>query len=226
MLHTDGGRCATERLLIREESNSISAVRERGLVTATQENLWPRLGSVPFRPPQGSYRKRICLSYAAANLSQPCICATMATSIPKIPRHLPKGRRARRESHKLFNPTYSRDQSIARNGPGCLFHIGGGVRKEGVWQRGQMPFSISACSEDSPVLTPHSPCPPTVLVYFWTAFSMGYPSHQNHPPLLYPNPFVCTNEWTANKRDNPVLILLFCMCAVERRGKFNGAKDF
>lgn len=88
----------------------------------------PNLTLSQSEPPQGFCPPKISLSYVIANLSQPCICALAATSITKIPRHLPRGRRAPLEPHKLFNPPFSRNQSIARSRPGrrLIFHVWAG----------------------------------------------------------------------------------------------------
>ncbi len=176
MLHTDGGRYATERVLVKEASNSISAVRERGPVTATRENPWPPTQLwANLRPHKA---QKISLSYAAANLSQPCICALAATSIPKIPRHLPKGRRAPREPHKLFNPPYSRDQSIVRRRPGrlLLFHVWAGLRMG----EGKCLLRIPACSQVGPVSNPLTLA--TSLRFASGPLSFPFP-HQSRPPF-------------------------------------------
>lgn len=70
MLHTDSGRYATERVLIKEASNSISAVREHGPVfSQLRRTSDPNLTLSQSEPPQGFCPPKISLSYVIANLS-------------------------------------------------------------------------------------------------------------------------------------------------------------
>lgn len=99
--------------------------------------------------------------------------------------------------------------------------LGGGVRKEGVWQ---MPFSISACSEDTPVLPPLPSHTLATSSWFTSRllFFKGNPSHQNHP--LFLSRSICLRKWMNGQQEGQSTFFYFAVVLLKDEAGLMGHK--